>query len=115
MAGRRVSRFEELTDGAMVEVTTSQTVIPREIWLDHVSTTRVRLAIRRHLRGKANKRAQEVGRKLFAAELPLLELVPEEILKSASFREALKIRKLSLNQFFLQVGNDKLFIRTFML
>jgi GTP pyrophosphokinase len=115
MAGRRVSRFEELRDGEMVEVITRPAVSPHPAWLDHVRTTRAKLAIRRFLKGQANARAQELGRKLFAAELRRLGLDAEEVTGGAEFERILAERSLTLPQLYQQVGVDKLPIRKFLL
>ena len=114
MAGRRVSRIEELQDGAMVEILTNPGVAPRLAWIDHVRTTRAKLAIRRDLKAQANTRAQEVGRKLFSAELNLLALDSAQMADAPEFQTALENRKLTLPQFFQQVGNDTLSIRAFL-
>ncbi len=115
MAGRRVSRFEELLDGEMVEVNARPGVVPQPSWLDHVRTTRAKLAIRRFLKSQANARAQEVGRKLFAAELRRLGLDAEALTGGAAFQAILAGRGLTLGQLFQQVGVDKLPIRKFLL
>jgi RelA/SpoT family (p)ppGpp synthetase len=115
MGGRRVSRFEELMDGEMVEVLTQPRVTPLPVWLDHVRTTRAKLAIRRFLKTQANARAQEVGRKLFSAEVARLGSEPEVLIASKPFRAILTKRHLSLEQFFQQIGVDKLPIRKFLL
>ena len=115
MAGRRVSRFEELQDGEMVEVITSKSVIPMRVWLDHVRTTRAKLALRRFLKGQANSRAQEVGRRLFSAHLQRLGEDAERLTAGEAFQAILRARGLTLNQFYQQVGLDKLPIRRFLL
>lgn len=114
MAGRLVSRFEELQDGAMVEILTDPGTAPRLSWIDHVRTTRAKLAIRRDLKSQANLRAQEVGRKLFTAELNLLEMESAGMAESSEFQSALEKHSLTLPQFFQQVGNDTLSIRNFL-
>ena len=114
MAGRRVSRFEELQDGAMVKILTNPGVAPRVAWIDNVRTTRAKLAIRRYLKAQANMRAQEVGRKLFSAELNLLEMDTAQVADAPEFQSALENRNLTLPQFFQQVGNDTLSIRAFL-
>ncbi|HEX9842682.1 MAG TPA: HD domain-containing protein [bacterium] len=115
MGGRRVSRFEELSDGEMVEVLTRPAVTPQPAWLDHVRTTRSKLAIRRFLKAQANARAQEVGRKLFAVEVRRLGWDVEELTGSARFQAILAERGQSLGQIFQLVGVDKLPIRKFLL
>ncbi len=115
MAGRRVSRFEELQDGEMVDVIVNPSATPSIAWLDHVRTTRAKLSIRRFLNTQSNLRAQDVGRKLFANELRSLEGDQDKMLKSRRFHSALKKRNLTEQQFFQQIGMQKLPIRRFML
>ncbi|MBI4082356.1 MAG: bifunctional (p)ppGpp synthetase/guanosine-3',5'-bis(diphosphate) 3'-pyrophosphohydrolase [Candidatus Lambdaproteobacteria bacterium] len=114
MDGRWVTPFEELRDGAMVLVFTSEEATPGPEWLNHVRTTRARLALRRHLNTQAMSRAQEVGRRLFAAELKRLGLDPAELLARPAFAQALAARKLSVAQFYQQVGTRRADIRPFL-
>jgi GTP diphosphokinase / guanosine-3',5'-bis(diphosphate) 3'-diphosphatase len=115
MGGRRVSRFEELLDGEMVEVITHPDVSPIPAWLDHVRTTRAKLSVRRFLKAQANARAQEVGRKLFSAELRRLGVEAEALIAGEAFQRILAERALNLGQFFQLVGVDRLPIRRFLL
>lgn len=113
MAGRRVSRFEELRDGEVVEVISNSAISPNWDWLDKVTTTRAKLGIRRFLNAQVNTRAQEVGKRLFEAETHRLGEDPESMLKRKAFQAALKKKKLSQSQFFQHVGADKLPLRQF--
>jgi len=115
MGGRRVSRFEELQDGEMVEVIARPSASPLPAWLDHVRTTRAKLAIRRFLKGQANARALEVGRKLFVAELGRMDIDAEAFISGEAFQRVLEARGITLSQFFQQVGADRLPIRKFLL
>ncbi len=98
----------------MVEVITSPEVQPDARWLDHVRTTRAKLAIRRFIRGQKLSRARDVGRKLFDGVLKRMELKPEAFLARKSFRRALEGNALTLEQFYQQVGTRKLHIRDFL-
>ena len=99
----------------MVEVITRKSVIPMRVWLDHVRTTRAKLALRRFLKGQANSRAQEVGRRLFSAYLQRLGEDAEQLTDGEAFQAILRARGLTLKQFYQQVGLDKLPIRRFLL
>jgi GTP pyrophosphokinase len=112
--GRKARRFEELRDGTMVEVVTSSGVFPEPNWLGHVRTTRAKLAIRRFIRGQKLSRAEEVGKKLFNGVLKRIGVEPEAFSTGKAFQRALKSGKLSLPQFFQQVGTRQLNIRTFL-
>ena len=113
--GRRASRFEELKDGTMVKVLTSSNVGPDRHWLDHVRTTRAKMAIRRHLKTKTLRRAGEVGQKLFFAELTRMRLDPEEFSARPEFQKALRSRRLSPAEFYRQIGMRKIQPRLFLL
>lgn len=112
--GRRARRFDELRDGTMVEVVTDPDVQPDAKWLAHVRTTRAKLALRRYIRGQKLSRAVDVGRKLFNGALKRMEINAERFYARKSFLRALEGRKLTLEQFFQQVGTRQLHIRAFL-
>ena len=115
VSGRRVSRFAELKDGDMVAVLTGDHVQPTAEWMDHVRTTRARINLRRTLRTLSMQRAQELGKDLFAAEVGRLGDDPARLIAATDFERALRGRKLSLNQFYQQIGLRKLNLRPFLL
>lgn len=114
VGGRKVGRFTELADGDVVKIITSGEVSPNHSWLENVTTTRAKLAVRRYLNAQANLRAQEVGRRMFAAELARLERSAEEMERRPEMKSALKKRKLSLARFYQHVGTQKISSRRFL-
>ena len=115
IGGRRVSPFEELKEGEMVEVLSSPGVLPRPQWLGQVRTTRAKLAIRRFLRTQQLDRAEEVGRSLFFADLQRLGLDPTTFPARPDFRKALRRRKLKEQQFYQKLGTRELYTNDFLL
>jgi GTP pyrophosphokinase len=115
LGGEWISPFQELKDGEVVEVLSDPSVFPAPDWLDHVRTTRAKLAIRRYLKGQANQRAQELGRKLLALELGRIGMTGPEFFARPEFTEALVQRGLSLPQFLQQVGTRRIALRRFLL
>ncbi|HEX7926838.1 MAG TPA: ACT domain-containing protein, partial [bacterium] len=83
-------------------------------WLEHVRTTRAKLAIRRYLNGEANQRAQDLGRKLLSTELPRMGIADEKFAESKPFTDALAQRNLTLPVFLQQVGTRKIAVRRFL-
>jgi len=114
MGGRRVSRFEELRDGEMVEIISLPSIKPTQVWLDHVGTTRAKLAIRRVLKAQANQRAQDVGHKLLDAELRRLGRELETFTQTRAFKKVLKTRNITLERLFQEIGMDKIRLRSFL-
>ena len=112
--GKKVSRFSELADGAMVEVLAADDIAPHSDWLDHVRTTRAQLAIRHALRDQSLARAEEVGKELFAAELARLGEQPATVMSRPEFKNAIRRKKLSKALFYQQIGTRKLNLRTFL-
>ncbi len=67
--GRWVPIKTELTNGDIIEITTSPQQNPHHDWLNHVVTNRARSKIRAWLKREEKARAVEVGRKLLEREL----------------------------------------------
>jgi len=115
IGGKWVPRFAELPDGAMVEVVTSPKVEPARHWLEHVRTTRARLAIRRLLNVQAAASAQEVGRRLFEVDVRRLGEDPPALAARPAFTRALAAERLTLAQFHQRLGRNKGELRRFLL
>ncbi|MBI3993926.1 MAG: bifunctional (p)ppGpp synthetase/guanosine-3',5'-bis(diphosphate) 3'-pyrophosphohydrolase [Candidatus Lambdaproteobacteria bacterium] len=115
VAGTDAAPFDALVDGAMVEVLTDPGVSPTPEWLEHVRTTKARLAIRRFLRTQALSRAEEVGRRLLDVEVRRLDKDSDSLLADRRFRTALKESRLDLPRFYQQIGTGILRARTFLL
>ena len=113
--GKRVSAFEELREGNMVEIISAPNVKPNPGWLAHVQTTRAKLAVRRFLRDQVTQKAEEVGRRLFAADIKRLNLDPITFPGQPEFRKALRRRKLTEEQFYQQIGTRDLYTGEFLL
>ena len=114
MGGQWVSQFQELKDGEVVEIFADPAVTPAQRWLDHARTTRAKLAIRRHLKGRSQHLAQQFGRKLLEAELGRLGAPAEAFIAGTPFQQALEQRGLSPAQFFHQVGTRKIVLANFL-
>ena len=67
--GEQVPLRSELTNGDVVEVTTSPTSTPNPAWLGFVRTGRARSKIRAHLKSLAQDKSRELGDKLLAQAL----------------------------------------------
>ncbi len=67
--GRWVPIKTELTNGDIIEITTSPQQNPHHDWLNHVVTNRARSKVRAWLKREEKARAVEVGRKLLEREL----------------------------------------------
>jgi len=67
--GRWVPIKTELTNGDIIEITTSPQQNPHHDWLSHVVTNRARSKVRAWLKREEKARAVEVGRKLLEREL----------------------------------------------
>jgi RelA/SpoT family (p)ppGpp synthetase len=114
MAGKWVGPFTELRDGDVVEIFPEPSAAPAPEWLEHVRTTRAQLAIRRFLKLRAGQRAQDLGGKLFAAELKRLGTSAEAMAARPEFQHSLSEKGLTLAQFHHQIGTRKLHLRKFL-
>ncbi len=111
---RRRGRFDVLTDGAMVEVITSPATLPNASWLANVVTPRAKLGVRRFLRTQKLSRAEDVGRRLFQAQLKRLGSDPKALLENPEFTSALGDLKMGPNRFFQKVGTRQIDLRAFL-
>lgn len=102
--GRRVPISTALSDGDVVAVHTSPDVRPTEQWLEWTVTARAQSSIRRSLKRQRRERSREVGWDLFRMETQRDSLVATEVIASAAFQEALRARKLDLDEFLIEVG-----------
>ncbi|MDH4225499.1 MAG: HD domain-containing protein [Deltaproteobacteria bacterium] len=109
-----VGRGTELKDGDVVEVFRDPQVLADESWLNQVRTPRARIALRRALRVRVLQRAEEFGWQVFSQEIRRLGESPVEITGKTPFKAALKHKKLTLKQFYQQLGLRKLNLRPFL-
>ncbi|MDH4120554.1 MAG: HD domain-containing protein [Deltaproteobacteria bacterium] len=114
IADHPVTREHALKDGDLVEIVTAQDVAPDETWLDHVHTTRARMALHRALRLQDQAKARQLGMELFPVEVRRLGENPERLLALPAFQLALKARGLGLDQFYQEVGTRRLALRPFL-
>ena len=114
MGGRRVSPFDELRDGEVVEIIADPHQAPAPNWLEHVRTTRAQVAIRRHLNAQAHQRAEELGRALFSAEAKRLGEDPETLAQEG-LQRALKDEGWTAGHLYQQLGLRKVQLREFLL
>lgn len=69
----------ELRNGDLVEIVTSQKVVPNPVWLTYVKTGRARSKIRHFLRTMQNEESARLGERLLRQELLSLGVVPISI------------------------------------
>ncbi len=114
MGGAWISPFQELKDGEVIEIVRDAEVTPSPDWIEHVRTTRAKLAIRRYLKSQSHLRAQELGRKLLSRELTRLAVPEADLTAKAEFQQALAQKGLSPAQFYQQIGMRKILPRRFL-
>ncbi len=93
--GRWVPIKTGLTNGDIVEITTSPQQAPHHGWLDHVVTNRARSKIRSWLKREEKERAVEVGRKLLDRELRKLGASTKKALAGEPLQKALSVHGLA--------------------
>ena len=110
---RRTGPFEILSDGEVVEVLTRTDNLPRTSWLQHVRTSRARLALRRWLNTCADRNARILGRQRIQAILKHALPQGPTLTTRRNFLKALQNEELDLRSFYFQVGAGKLDARAF--
>jgi len=114
MNGKAVGPLDLLVDGAMVEIRTAAEEQATTEWLEHVKTTRSRLAIRRYLRSQALARVEELGRRLWSVELERMQKLLGHAVDEAAMARALAADGLDQPHFYQQVGNGSIEIRPYL-
>ncbi len=82
--------FDELKDGAYIEIITSPDAYPKPEWLNRVKTTRSQNAIRTWLEMKKREKSRDFGREILKKEMDRFNLDFNEIILSPNFRETIQ-------------------------
>ena len=86
--GKIASLRQELFNGDIVDILTSQQARPGRDWLKSVKTTKARTKITSFLRQTEKKRALALGRELLEKELSRLDVNPAEYLEEKKLKES---------------------------
>ena len=110
---KRVPRERELFDGERVQILTDSSIKPHRDWLNHIVTTKSKIAIQRALRIQNTLRTRQVWEESLRRELRRLGENADQFIHSANFQEALEEDELTFHKFLERIGTKKIHIRRF--
>jgi|GEM_PF-1394006 len=103
-----------LQEGDVVRIHKGDSIAPSPEWLDMAVTTRAKQGIRRALRKLRRLRAAEYGRQMVESYLRSQGETPDMFLSSQRFKEILAREKMDEDDFYLQVGLNKISLVPFL-
>jgi GTP pyrophosphokinase len=107
--GKMVPLRTRLKNGDIIEIVTNAGHKPTRDWLNYVVTSRARNKIRHTIHSEENRRAIELGRKLFEKEARRFDLNPKTLAEGEPFAKALADLGLpKAEDLFAAVGYGKL-------
>ena len=110
---KRVPRERELFNGERVQILTDSSIKPHRDWLNHIITTKSKIAIQRALRTQNTLRTRQVWEESLRRELRRLGEESDQFIHSTAFRDALEKEKISFQKFLELIGTKKIHIRRF--
>ena len=103
-----------LQDGDVVRIHKGPAAAPSPEWLDLAVTTRAKQGIRRAMRKIRRQRAAEYGLQMVKSYLRSQGEDPEVFLASRRFADILSREKLTEDEFYLQIGMNKISLIPFL-
>ena len=107
--GRIVSLKQELKNGDVVEISTSEKSHPSREWLNHCVTSKARSRIRSHINEEERALAISMGMKILEKDLKKIEISCDEFLKNPKCLSLMKNLGLNTNDdLYSQIGYGKI-------